>query len=189
MEFVSSDPQVVVNGGASAPPMTDLEQIIKESKENLAAAEAEPVKRKRGRPRKSESVPQNTAPQTTPEPAAPSAMVPILKYVVRAPFQVAAARTGFEKFDLEDSESTELATLADAVLSQYLPQLSGDKAAIITFVAALGAVGFSKYMLYQEHVSKEPKKEETNAQSENVTIHSDNVVQSAPFASPDMIKM
>lgn len=162
-------------------PSFDLEAVISESKENLASAEEVPVKRKRGRPRKSES-PQSSQTQSTPDTSAPSQLVPVLKYVVKAPFQVAADRTGFKDWNLSDEESTELATLTDAVLSKYLPQLAGDKAAILTLVAALGAVTLSKWMLYREYIERETQKEHERQKEEVIAVHNDQTITS-PFGN------
>lgn len=134
---------------------------------NKIAAAQSPLKRKRGRPRKDSSAsfasptPETSSGESaspssgaTKSPSAPSATASFeipreaLKPLVQFPYAIAAKKTGFEGFLLEEETANALVPMVDSVIRQYLPTTIGPHATLITLCGTLLVVTGSKYMMY-----------------------------------------
>lgn len=118
----------------SVEPIQDLSEVIKESQAVMNESPAVPVKNKGGRPKGSKTrnrTSQDDAPATAAPPVAPPApsLAPLLGMVAAAPYAIAAARTRFEGFRLNEEEQTGIGQSLDAVVLKYFPNLS-DKAGV-----------------------------------------------------------
>lgn len=68
--------------------------------------------------------------------------------IVAAPFRIAALRTGYNGFDLSDSERDGVVPLVDACLRQYLGPATTPHAAAIALGTTLAIFSGMKYMGY-----------------------------------------
>lgn len=152
----------------------DFAKAISESQAAIAQADA--PKNKGGRPKGSKNKPKDLSGLSGPAApsAAPVSIIPsaFLEPAISFPFEVAALRTGFQGFKLEQEYAKELAPQVDAVLKQYLPQLESKHAALLGLATNLSLVVAMKYMAYtQWRAVKNP-----------------NVPEPAPLAQPENIR-
>ncbi len=126
----------------------DLAQVVQESKEILKEGEgqAKPIKSKRGRPKKSNPVPD---PESKPVENPPTSLKPMLATVVGLPATYAASTTDYPGFNLNSSEKEMLASQADVLAQTYIPNASQDpNAPLYLFLASYGFTMFGKYLEY-----------------------------------------
>lgn len=153
--------------------ITEVKQAVAieavKSKAMLAEQNDKPAKRKRGRPPQNAASPEITA-QSLPigakvEPIPKELLSPMLKF----PFKIAALRTGYEGFTLDDDEAEGLVPQLDQVLRTYMPQASSGEMALVIFGASLATVSGMKYMLYLDwkNEQKEKKAQEAGVRVEN----------------------
>jgi hypothetical protein len=72
------------------------------------------------------------------------ALAPLLQF----PYAIAAKRTGFAGFELSKEETDALVPMLDAVLKQYLPQVSGPHAALMMFGGSIAVITGIRYSMY-----------------------------------------
>ena len=138
----------------------------------MLAEQVDKPARKRGRPAKKDAANPEITPQSLPlsakiEPIPTAILAPMLKF----PFKIAALKTGYEGFSLEDGEADSLAPQLDQVLRTYMPQANSGEMALVVFAASLATVGGMKYMLYLDwkNEQKEKKAQENGVRVENAS--------------------
>lgn len=152
--------QVVENATPATPivenPVESLENVIAESTQTLQAAEAKPIKKGRGRPRK---IPDQASPGYatgtgaplpggSPAPVPQADLTPILKPAVQMPFEIAAIRTGYEGWRLDEAETNLLAMQVDAIAKEYMPQLSGRWASLVALSLSVAMISGTRFLSY-----------------------------------------
>lgn len=164
-----------------------FDKTVEESKSQLASAD-EPPKRKRGRPRKTDT--PNTVSRAefsdgdavTPSglagnPPAPNLLV---KRGVTFPYSFAAERTGYPGFALSEEESDELAHQVDGVLRDYAPgTVETPFGRLMVCLGTIGMVSGAKYMMYTAWLKEEKRKlTPVPVQTSEVTEHEPAVIPS-----------
>lgn len=105
------------------------------------------------------SIDPEPAPSAGPEAAAsaaavmPDVQIPkeMLVLFLKAPFNMARMRTGFEGFILPDEIADQCAPLLNQVIDQYLPNaMNSPHLPAIMLVYTLGSVGFMQFQAYEE---------------------------------------
>lgn len=166
----------------------------------VRAAGRKPAKRGRGRPRKNGAPNKSTLermgltsdplggdpaspeasatlqgdPSTLPPDAMPGLEIPtaMLKPVLKFPFDMLRARTGFEGYNLPDEVAEEMAPLLDQVLKQYFPQIESRHTPAVMLCGTLAMFLFQQSMEFQKW-----KREQLDAQKKTTAT---------PKAAPGM---
>lgn len=155
----------------------DLEEIVKESKENLAASSGEsPPTKRRGRPKKISKENQSTEQtQSSISPVQPNtSLKPMLETIVMLPASVLSASTGYNGFSLNQPEKDMLSSQADVLAQTYMPSVSGDpNTPLYLFLASYGFVMFGKYLEYLKwkKVREDEKKKREAELSQPITAN------------------
>lgn len=199
-----------MSGSVKDPAQVDLEEMIQPPSDagSISAVVAESLKqnekaptvpvKKRGRPPGSgkkqpidgptPSPAAEIAPQTPPPP--PFELPPmILKLVLGAPFEYAAAKMKREEMLLSDEEVSELAPLANACVNQYFPAsaMASPHAAAFALAGSIALLALTKYQAATRAQRLEnkadAKKGETPTDANPFPVTSaDSLVTSGPAA-------
>lgn len=152
----------------SSDELRDISQVIEESKDTLSQASTAKVKKPRGRPRKTNNT---SVDNTTARPIEGEVMpnqtdlTPILKEVVAMPYQIAAKRTGFDGFKLDEPEKMLIGSSLNTAINQFAPSVASSP--YMTLITCCGLIAFTtatKYMMYmdwlemKERISKQNQK-------------------------------
>lgn len=141
---------------AATPDQAAFETIVAESKAVIEGADPSPVKRGRGRPRKDETAPKVEA--VAPQPVQPPPDVSVyLKGPLIALSKIPAHRTGIPQLALDDGEAGACAQALNEIVRAFVPDqnaMSPKTAAVVTGVLTFGSIGFMKWQIYNEEMSK-----------------------------------
>lgn len=151
---------------AATPDQTAFETIVAESKTVIAEADPSPVKRGRGRPKKSDA--ETVA--SSPAPVVPVAQPPPdISLYIKGPLvalsKIPAHRTGIPSLALDDDEAAACANALNEIAKAFVPDanaMSPKTAAVVMGILTFGSIGFTKYQIYSEEMSRrhpEPVKE------------------------------
>lgn len=136
----------------------NLDQIIQESKKVLENSEPVTPKRKRGRPRKAGEAVSTDAPQNAPQ--APQAAPDITPYLVDPLIAISkfpASKHKMPDLALSRDEAQLCAKSLNDLLQAFVPDLnnmSPKTAAILGVAVTFGSIGFSKYAIYNDEMTK-----------------------------------
>lgn len=141
----------------AAPALTE---IVSESTQRLADAEqiGVKIKRGRGRPRKDGTVSQSApgAPNSSSQSnAVPGAfphfsLAPVLEQGIKIPFAVHAASTGFDGWNLSDTEAKLIGTQLDEVMRLYMPAMDPRTASLAMLAGSLAMVAGGRFVAQKE---------------------------------------
>lgn len=165
---------------STEPEILKFENIAKSAEANVqteAAAQVQGPKRGRGRPRKTppagssvspQGANQGAAPDSASVPTAPPEMnlKPVLKEAIKAPFEVAAIRTGIPELRVTDEEADAPASCADQLVNLYLPTIAQQDPKTVmlySFLFLMVTLGGQKYLIYSQKIAEKSQKQNSPA--------------------------
>lgn len=158
--------------------MTDIKRVkIDEHIKSTAGTNAEPLKRKRGRPRKNSipsgdsqqavtggnplnSIPFDSQNQAGSGPAQPPKIEPVYdtteeaKAFIRAPFDIAAGLTGIKDLALYPAQLEALTPSFKVVYDKRIAPYMGANADIYAFCIVMAGITFEKVQVFREHQAR-----------------------------------
>lgn len=150
-----------------AEESSNLDDVVKESQEALAAEEQQPVRQKRKytKRKNKEEKPQE------PEKKEPDhVLAPILGMVAAVPFDIAAQKTRFDGYKLNDDEKAAIGHTLNDVVDKYLPDMNEKVGPALIAGFTIVTIVMTKYSAHQSWLNEQRKQIETHnnaSQNEN----------------------